>query len=400
MFQIFQPLIDLVSIPFAYLLRFFNNITGSYVVAIFLFAIVMKLVLLPFAINQQKTQIKGAKLRPKMAAIEKKYAGRTDQKTMQKKQEELMELQKEEGYSPLSGCLPMLIQFPIIIVLYTIIQNPLTNILGWSKEFIQYNVHHWIPEGAVRSNQIATLVHLMEKGLTVPAEMIGEAFGGITLESGEAVMDKLMHGIDLGFYGLTSPDFFGRIPWDEITKNHGYVYILIPILVALSSYGSMWLTRKLTAGGIPQQTQGADSKISKIIMDLMMPATSMFFAFTLPAMLGIYWIFQSLLGVLQQFILSKAMPLPKYTDEEIRAILKAEKERDNANRAAMREARASSKSLHHIDDEDDDEDIVIPEIKSKFDEDDTDEPSAPKENAPKDTQPQQKKHLRQAKKKK
>ena len=120
----------------------------------------------------------------------------------------------------------------------------------------------------------------------------------------------------------------------------------------------------------------------------------------MPAMLGVYWIFQSLLGVLQQFILSKAMPLPKYTDEEIRAILKAEKERDNANRAAMREARASSKSLHHIDDEDDDEDIVIPEIKSKFDEDDTDEPSAPKENAPKDAQPQQKKHLRQAKKKK
>ena len=114
--------IEIISWPFAKMLWLFNH-CGSYVVAIFFFAIVVKFVTLPFALKQQKTQIKGAKLRPKIAAIERKYAGRTDQKTLQKKQQEIMELQKEEGYSPLSGCLPLLIQLPIIIILYNIIQN-------------------------------------------------------------------------------------------------------------------------------------------------------------------------------------------------------------------------------------------------------------------------------------
>ena len=113
---------ELISWPFAKLLWLFN-FTGSYAIALLFFAIVVKLIMLPLSIKQQKTQIKGAKLRPKMAAIEKKYAGRTDQKTLQKKQQELMALQQEEGYSPLSGCLPMLIQLPIIIILYNIIQN-------------------------------------------------------------------------------------------------------------------------------------------------------------------------------------------------------------------------------------------------------------------------------------
>lgn len=99
----------LIYTPFGYVLRFFNSFTGSYAIALLLFALVVKLILLPFAIKQQKNQIKGAKLRPKMMEIEKKYSGRNDQPTLKKKQEELMELQRSEGYSPLSGCLPLLI---------------------------------------------------------------------------------------------------------------------------------------------------------------------------------------------------------------------------------------------------------------------------------------------------
>ena len=379
-----SALLDLITTPFAYLLAFFNSFTKSYIVAIFLFAIVMKLILLPFAIKQQKTQIKGAKLRPKMAAIEKKYAGRTDQKTLQKKQQEIMDLQRDEGYSPLSGCLPMLIQFPIIIILYNIIQNPLHHILGWEDSFVNANIIHKIAaiDPAATKNQIKTLTFLLERG----------AEAGF----GEDILGPISK-IDLGIFG-SSNAALGHAPTEQL-----WPYILIPILAALFSYGSMWITRKLTAGSLPQQQQeGPESKISKIIMDLMMPVMSFVLAIQYPAMLGIYWIFQSVLGVVQQFILSKAMPLPTYTEEEIRAIMKAEKERANANRAAMREAQASARSLHHIDDDDEDADVVVPQIRSKFDEDD-DLPatSAPEENAPKDeSQSSQKKHLRQAKKKK
>ena len=90
-----MKLMDFIYIPFGYVMRFFSSITNNnYVLAILLFAVVMKIVLLPFSIKQQKNQIKGAALRPKMMAIEKKYAGRTDKATMQKKQNRLQILWK------------------------------------------------------------------------------------------------------------------------------------------------------------------------------------------------------------------------------------------------------------------------------------------------------------------
>ena len=69
-----------------------------------------------------------AKLTPKIELIKAKYKGRTDQATMQKQQQEIMEFQQKEGYNPLSGCLPLLLLFPIIIFLYDIIRNPLSYI--------------------------------------------------------------------------------------------------------------------------------------------------------------------------------------------------------------------------------------------------------------------------------
>ena len=121
------------------MMRFFNTITGSYALALLFYALMFKIVFLPFTIKQQKNQIKMAKLTPKMELIKAKYRGRTDQPTMQKQQQEIMELQQKEGYSPLSGCLPLLIQFPIIILLYAVIQNPLTYIAKTTDVYKSYN---------------------------------------------------------------------------------------------------------------------------------------------------------------------------------------------------------------------------------------------------------------------
>lgn len=366
--------VQIISWPFAKLLWLFN-FTGSYAIALLFFAIVVKLVMLPLSIKQQKTQIKGAKLRPKMAAIEKKYAGRTDQKTLQKKQQEMMALQQEEGYSPLSGCLPLLIQLPIIIILYNIIRDPLTHICGFSTE------------------QIQGLANTLLPGVQNPAQLtiLGKAheLQGVGLAEYSSLWES-MKTINLNLFGLN----LGVTPslsWSW--------YLLIPILTALSSYASMKISRKLMGQNPAMQAQSPETRTSGIIMDLMMPLMSLWFAFKLPALLGLYWIYQSILGVVQQFILSKAMPLPTYTEEEIRAILKAEKERANANRAAMRQNNYSSKSLHHIDDDDDD-DVYVPPIRSKFDEEDAPANQnavvKPAPQAPQNTQ----KHKKQIKKKK
>ena len=370
-----KTFMKIITWPFAKLLELFN-FTGSYAVALLFFAIVVKLVTLPFSIKQQKTQIKAAKLRPKMAAIEKKYAGRTDKKTLDKKQKELMELQQNEGYSPVAGCLPLLIQFPIIIILYRIIQNPLTFVCGFDDATVNAiiaNIHAFQPT-------VDTMSYSQLNILQYAHELV---------EAGHNVLHwDVMQNINLNFFGA----YLGTTP--EIASW----YVFFPIATALSSYLSMKLTRKFMGNNPALQAQTPETKTSGIIMDLMMPLMSLWIAFQMPALLSLYWIYQSILGVAQQAILSYAMPLPKYTDEEIRAILKAEKERAAANRAAMRSGEVSAKSLHHIDD-DDDEDVYVPPIRSKFDEDE-DAPSAPIAPAPVKPQGANQTHKRQTKKKK
>ena len=98
------------------MLGWFSSIFGgSYALGLLLYALVFKIVFLPFTINQQKNQIAMAKLSPKISLIRAKYKGRTDTVTQQKMNQEIMELQQKEGYNPLSGCLPMLLQLPLIL---------------------------------------------------------------------------------------------------------------------------------------------------------------------------------------------------------------------------------------------------------------------------------------------
>ena len=104
--------------------------TNNYIIGICVFAIFIELVMLPLAIRQQKNSIKQAKLRPKEMAIRNKYKGRNDQATQQKVTQEIQELYQRENFSPYSGCLPLLLQFPILIALYRIVVDPLKYFLG------------------------------------------------------------------------------------------------------------------------------------------------------------------------------------------------------------------------------------------------------------------------------
>ncbi len=338
----------IIAWPFAFLMRIFNQITGSYAVALLLFALVVKVVMLPLSIKQQKTQIRTAKLRPKLAAIEKKYAGRTDRKTLEKKQQEIMELQQREGVSPLGGCLPLLIQLPIIIILYGVVQNPLTHICQFSEEVIK----ELTKIAAVTKGGEIEVLHAIQAN--------GAKFAGVA-------------GFDLSKISALNFHLFGLDLTDTPTFSPISWLVVIPILNFVLSFLSMKISRKLMGNNMMAQAAAPEARTSNIIMDLMMPLMSLWFSLMLPAALGVYWIYQTVLGVIQQFILSKVMPLPTYTEEEIRAIQKAEKAKQEAARAAMHSGAVNPRSLHHIDD-DDEEDVDIPEIVSKFDQEDNDSP--------------------------
>ena len=131
-------IMDIINVPFGYVIRFCNTlVNNNYLFALFLFAIIIEVVLLPFSIKQQKNSIKQASLRPKEMAIRKKYAGRDDNPTKQKMTQEIQDLYQKEGYNPMGGCLPLLIQMPILLALYNIVMNPLKYICQLGADTIE-----------------------------------------------------------------------------------------------------------------------------------------------------------------------------------------------------------------------------------------------------------------------
>ena len=135
--------------------------------------------------------------------------------------------------------------------------------------------------------------------------------------------------------------------------------LFVPFLAAGFQWLSMWLSRKWMGGAQP--AGDAQTQASLRIMDFVMPLMTVWFTFNFSGMLGVYWIYQSIFAILQQYLLSKAMPLPKYTEAELRDMERAEKEKAKAQRSAM-QSNPKVKSLHYIDDDDYD---ALPEVKAK-----------------------------------
>ncbi|MBO7360263.1 MAG: membrane protein insertase YidC, partial [Clostridia bacterium] len=129
-------MIDTILCWIGQFLGWLDKLTGNYMLALFIFAFIVELLMIPFGIKQQKNQIKQASLRPKEMAIRNKYKGRDDKVTQQKVSEEIQAMYKEENYSPFSGCLPMLLQLPVIIALYQVVIDPLHYVLGVAKDAI------------------------------------------------------------------------------------------------------------------------------------------------------------------------------------------------------------------------------------------------------------------------
>lgn len=319
------------------MLSWFSSLFGgSYALALLLYALLFKILFLPFSIKQQKNQIKMAKLAPKIELIKAKYRGRTDQPTMQKMQQEIMEFQQKEGYSPLSGCLPLLLQLPIIIFLYNVIRSPLSYICKLSEDAV------------VKINKIIT-------GNAVEFKSIKQIELASKINPSSPKLEKYADQLA----DLPNFDLFGINLGGKPSEVWGWL-ILIPVIAAALTWLSMYLSRRWNGNSNPMaQAQDAQAQASMRIMDLVMPAMTLFFAFSFEGMMGLYWIYQSALGIIQTFILSKAMPLPKYTEEELKEMRKAQKAAEKAQKAALK-AAPKYRSLHYIDEDDYDE---LPEIK-------------------------------------
>ncbi len=349
-----------------YVMIFCDKISfHNYALALFLFALIVKIILFPLSIKQQKNSVKSAQLRPKELAIRKKYKGRTDRQTQQKMTMEIQEMYQKEGYSQFGGCLPLLIQLPVLLSLYSIIQNPLYYVCRFSTAQIEtiteaYNRATGYLNGVANSTYTAAinvLSYINKNG----AESIINAFPkdgivptGAVDASGAAISDWSTYCADIATR-LNSPDLpnfnlFGFIDLGKAPNLASGLYLLVPVIVFLAMYFTMKIQKKFTYQ--PMAAEGTPNMSMKM-MDIMMPALSAFISYSLPTALAFYWVYQNVLGLAQQMILAKMYPIPKLTDEEIRQLQKeAEKEAAAAKKAQAAERKENPKrSLHHIDDD-------------------------------------------------
>ncbi len=361
-------LFDLINIPFSYVIKFFYSLTDNYMIALLGFAVVVKVVLFPIGIKSQKNMVKQATLRPKEMAIRAKYAGRTDQATQQKMQQEVMTLYQNEKYNPASGCLPMLLQLIVVWAIYQIVYGPLTYLCSMSADGVSALKTAVMTLNGVdkyTGNEITLLGDITKLGISAVIECM-KGLEGVGAELVASVEDILVnHWPNMTVFG-------GKLDLTETPTVALNILLLIPLLNLFTTFASTKITRKLSYQAPSQEAGQADASMK--IMEYAMPLMIFWMAFQLPAALGVYWIFQNLLGVAQQFILYKMYPYPTFTEEEMKAAQKA------VAASAKQERKASEqkaiRSLHHIDDDD------YPEPQKKSQSKNGKKPSAPAEEAP------------------
>ncbi len=285
-----------ICIPFAWLVRLFYNLTGSYGMAIILFTLVLKLITLPFQMKSKKSMMRMSRMSGRLQEIQKKYA-----KNQAKQAEEMQKLYAEEGVSPMSGCLWSFLPLPILLALYSIIRQPITHFMMLSREVVQQMVDA-VSNAGFSLEGIAQMkdgVVQVENGFTKLMP-----YGQINLvttvvqempEVGESVpgwinMNYNSFGLDMAANPWTMVKDFS-LTWAAIGL------ILIPILSGLSQV----LLTKITMQHQPQ----TDATASTNRMMMMMPLFSVYIAFSIPAALGLYWIAQSGFSAVQEFVMGK-----------------------------------------------------------------------------------------------
>ena len=299
-----------ICVPFAWLVRLFYDLTNSYGVALILFTLVIKLIMLPFQMKSKKSMMRMSRVSGQMQDLQKRYA-----KNQAKFQEEMQKLYEEEGVNPMSGCLWSFLPLPILMALYSIIRQPITHFMMLSKDVLQTVVQSVADAGVDLTNIV-----MRDKATGAPALKDGlyqmAAYGQINLvkavqEMGLSTPDGWFN-VNYKFLGLD----LTATPWEYI-KSFTFTWavigvILIPILAGLSQF----VFSKLTMKTQPQADAAGGASMKSMMY--MMPLFSVYIAFIMPAALGVYWIAQSVFSLIQEAILNKTFSAKLSEEEEAR----------------------------------------------------------------------------------
>lgn len=280
-----------ITKPFAWLMVTFYNFTDNYGVSVILFALTVNLILTPFMAKSKKSMMRTSRLQPRIAELQRRHEG-----NQQKLSAEMQKLYREEGINPMSGCLWSLIPFPILIALYSVIRQPITRMMFAGEEVVNVLKDFFTAGGLYTATTndayyeitLTRLAHLNWKS-------VQEALAGKL----EGLMNIDFHflGLDLGM--KPEWNFFIKTDWSDVSVwLPALGLFLIPFISAFLS----WLSMKISSLSNPPQD--AQTQATTKSMNLVMPLTSIWICFVMPAAMGIYWIANSVFGIARDYILT------------------------------------------------------------------------------------------------
>ena len=322
---------EFIRIPFGYLLDWLYQFAGNYGVALILFSLIVKLVLLPMNAKSKKSMLKMSRVAPLAKALEAKYA---DDKT--KYQQELMQLYKEEGISPSGGCIWSFIPLLILLPLYYVIREPITYVMHipaeQAAEIVEIIGSHVELMGNKYYHQLYAAQYISQYSQEILA-----AIPELTAE--------MIQPMDFGFLGIDLASIPSWKVW-LATSWSAVGGAVLALISGGSNLLSMWVSQKLSNKVATNEKGEQDEAAAKTAQSMntmmyMMPIMSIVFGFSMPAAITVYWIAQAVFGLIFDSILTVHYRKVYASEDEQRRIkaaeqaaIEMEKERIRAERRA------------------------------------------------------------------
>ena len=321
---------DLIRVPFGYLLDWLYTFTNNYGLALILFSLIVKLVLLPMSVKSKKSMLKMSRLSPQVKALEAKYG---DDK--QKYQLAVQQMYKEEGVSMGGGCLWSFIPLIILLPLYYVIREPITYMMHNSRSVSEAIVAFIQASGENLGKnsyyaQLAAAGHIGDYMDELKAL-------AVTANANLQAMNFQFLGIDLA--GIPTFRFWECEGWGEIGL------FLIPVVSAGLQAASMWLSQKMNnqvatnADGEQDADAAKAANQTNATMMLMMPIMSLWIGFSMPAAISVYWIAQAVFGAVQDCILTKHYRKVYEEEDAVKQEIAAKRRAEEAEKERQRALR-------------------------------------------------------------
>ena len=285
----------ILGVPLGYVMEWIYKLIPNYGWDIILFTLLINIVKTPLQLNQQKNTVRMSAFQPMIADIQKKYKDKPE-----KQNEEIMKLQQDFGYNPMSGCAPMLINFLVMFGVIEVVYRPLQRIF------------HIGTAAMNAAGDALTALGISFTAVTRDTNIIAQVMAGESTVTSAFTADQVSTITEFGQH----MDFFGidltRVPQYNLSADN-LPLLILPILAIVTMFISTHISMKASG----QQMQGS----MKATM-YMMPLMYLFFCFTVPCAFSLYYVISNVIMTVQTQVMRKIYD-PEKVKEEVMAEIAA-----------------------------------------------------------------------------